>query len=855
MPKSAVLLANYQPPEVIIEQIHLFVDLWDSHAEVRAVMSIQRAVPGARSALRLDGESLQLQSVQCDGVLLAPSEYTVTDDALILPTVPDAFVLETVVHIEPQHNTQLMGLYLSRHNYCTQCEAQGFRRITYFLDRPDVMTVFTTTITADKTAYPHLLANGNQLESVDLENGRHRVTWFDPSLKPCYLFALVAGDFDLLEDQYTTQSGRSVALVLYVERGFVHQADYAMKALKASMAWDESRWGREYDLDIYMIVAVSDFNMGAMENKGLNIFNTKYVLAEPQTATDDDYTAIEKVIGHEYFHNWTGNRITCRDWFQITLKEGLTVFRDQEFTADQTSRHVARLDDVAIIQTSQFAEDAGPLAHPIRPESYIEINNFYTVTVYHKGAEVIRMIETLISPETFKQGLDLYFERHDGQAVTTEDFVACMEAASGIGFTQFKRWYSQAGTPVLAIHDHYDVEQQRYTLTVKQSCPQTTTVGHQPFYLPLSVRLLGVKDPQDQVLVVCESEQSFVFESVETCPTPSLLRGFSAPVVVQYPYTETQLVTLLSEDDDAYVRWSAAQTLATRVILDESDCDSLITAYRSLLEQATLQDDLSLLARCLQWPSQSYCHQQASVIDAERIAQQHARGLKMIATALSALWWQWYDRLTQVKTAYEYTSTQVAQRRLKNLCLLYMMHTDRSQEAIELAQQQYQSADNMTDRLGALYALNQQDTLQRTAMLDAFYAHYQSDPLVVNKWLTLQALAPVPTVFEQVKTLTEHVAFSWQNPNNVYALVCAFTKNLGYFHAKSGEPYAWLAKQVVRLNQQNPQVAARVIQPLTQWRRFDKIYQDSMCAQLKWIAEQPDLSSDLYEIVEKSILS
>jgi aminopeptidase N len=852
MSQVAVRLADYQPADFLIESVQLQVDIYDHYTRVTAVlMMLRRAGVAADQPLVLMGEDLKLHSISLDNHILGEDDYQCTPMMLEIAQVPDHFKLETVVEIKPHENMQLMGLYKSRTNYCTQCEAEGFRRITYFLDRPDVLTTFTTTISADKAQYPYLLSNGNLVSQTTLEDGRHAVTWHDPSLKPCYLFALVAGDFDLLEDVFTTSSGRQVALQLFVEKGFADQADYAMGALKRSMRWDEERWGREYDLDIYMIVAVSDFNMGAMENKGLNVFNTKYVLAKPETATDADYTSIEQVIGHEYFHNWTGNRITCRDWFQITLKEGLTVFRDQEFTADMTSRGVARLREVELVETRQFEEDGGPLAHPIRPDEYIEINNFYTLTVYYKGAEVIRMIETLLTPAVFKQGLDLYFERHDGQAVTTEDFVACMEDASGHDLSQFKRWYAQAGTPVLDIDTHYDLEKQVYEITVKQHCPPTPGQSDKaPFYLPLAIGLVGTSQADTQVLTISKAEEVFTFNQVETQPVLSLLRNFSAPVKVNYNYSDEELVTLLTQDTDAVARWNAGQQLATRVVLAGSDISHLLSAYKALLAEP--MQDQRLQAALLTFPSQVYCQQKVDVIDVHAIAQARSGALTALAEALYDQWLALYQQLHQTSQPYRYEQEEVGRRALQNVCLSYLVQSQKP-EAMALAMQQFKSANNMTDCMGALTALNQVDTDFRRHVLADFYARWQHDPLVVNKWLTLQAAAPIDSVFEDVKQLCEHAAFDIKNPNNVYALLCTFGANMPYFHAVSGEAYAWMISKIKQLDQQNPQVAARVVQPFTQWKRYEPQAQQRLRNCLEGLAASENLSSDLYEITSKSL--
>lgn len=856
-------LKDYTPCDFIVESVHLNFELTDEATVVSSVLKLARN-PEAQTptaALKLHGEGLELLSVALDGKALQADAYEVDDFFLTIADVPAAFTLETHVKIYPQNNTHLMGLYKSRNNYCTQCEAEGFRFITYYFDRPDVLSRFTTTITADKKQYPYLLSNGNLIEQRDLDHGRHWVHWEDPSLKPCYLFALVAGDFDLLEDTFKTMSGRDVALQLFVEKGFVHQADYAMVSLKNAMRWDEERWGREYDLDVYMIVAVSDFNMGAMENKGLNIFNTKYVLAQPETATDQDYVGIEGVIGHEYFHNWSGNRVTCRDWFQITLKEGLTVFRDQEFTSDMTSRAVTRLDTVNVVRNSQFVEDAGPLAHPIRPESYIEINNFYTLTVYRKGSEVIRMVETLLTPEVFRKGLDYYFSRFDGQAVTTDDFLACMQEVSGHDLTQFKRWYAQAGTPRLIVTDHYDKAAGRYTLTVKQVILPSPGQPHKkPFYLPFSVGLVGVDPQQTQVLVISKEEETFTFDGVTAKPIPSLLRDFSAPVHVDYDYSDADLAYLLEHDEDSFARWNAGQVLATRTILTMSEAAAaqqplpeptlLTEAFAMLLDQEL--DDLSFLSRLLVLPSESYLHQHVDGVSVHDIFEARQACVKALASALHSRWAEHYERHHQPDLAYEYNQQRVGERSFKNVCLMYLVESGDKAE-FKRAYQQFKQANNMTDRLAALAALNHADCAERDEALTEFYKQWQQDPLVVNKWLALQATSTLPNTLDSVLQLMQHEAFDLRNPNNVYALLCGFATNSPNFHDTSGAGYKFLADQVLYFNKRNPQVAGRLVQPLTQWKRYAEPYGHLMKEQLERIAASNDLSSDIYEIVCKSL--
>jgi aminopeptidase N len=858
-----IYLTDYKPCDFIVESVHLNFELEEEHTHVTTLLKLARnpIAQTPNASLRLHGEQLKLLSVALDGKLLSVSDYEVDDYFLTIKNVPDQFTLETKVEIYPQKNTHLMGLFKSRKNFCTQCEAEGFRFITYYFDRPDVLSKFTTTIIADKERYPYLLSNGNFIEQRDLEGGKHWIHWEDPSLKPCYLFALVAGDFDLLEDKFITCSGREVKLELFIEKGFVHQADYAMQSLIRAMKWDEERWGREYDLDIYMIVAVSDFNMGAMENKGLNVFNTKYVLAEPDTATDHDYVGIEGVIGHEYFHNWSGNRVTCRDWFQITLKEGLTVFRDQEFTSDMTSRAVTRLDSVGVVRNAQFSEDGGPLAHPIRPDSYIEINNFYTLTVYRKGAEVIRMVETLITPAIFRKGLDLYFHRFDGQAVTTEDFLSCMEEASGQDLTQFKHWYSQAGTPTLNITSDYNESSQTYQLTVKQTCPSTPECDDkQPFYLPLSIGLVGDGLQETKVLTISKHEETFTFNNIAARPIPSLLRNFSAPVHVNYDYTDAELAHLLEHDSDPFARWNAGQVLATRLILnlcqqivDEVTFEKpvlLVEAFTMLLDHELT--DLSFLSRLLVLPSESYLHQHLQQVNVHHIHQAREYCIKVLAEDLYTRWAQHYEKYNDPKQPYTYDQQHVGERSFKNVCLNYLVCSANEVE-YERAFTQFKSANNMTDRLAALFALNHSDCSQRHQAVDQFYAKWKNDPLVVNKWLTLQAASTLPNTFEAVLELMAHEAFDIHNPNNVYALLCSFGSNHVAFHDVSGETYKFIADQVLYLNKRNPQVAGRLLIPLTKWKNYAEPYGKLMKGELIRISEYKDLSSDIYEIICKSL--
>lgn len=871
-------LKDYRPSDYLIPEVFLHFDLLEENTVVKTVLKIKRnpAASTAPQALILNGEEMELRSVSIDGHSLNGQQYQVDEHSLTIPNVPDEFVLETEVVIQPQKNTRLSGLYKSRTNFCTQCEAQGFRRITYYLDRPDVMSKFTTTISADKKNYPVLLSNGNLIECRDLNSGRHWVHWQDPSLKPCYLFALVAGDFDILEDKFQTQSGKQVDIKLYLERGFRDQGHFALTALKHAMQWDEEAFGREYDLDIYMIVAVSDFNMGAMENKGLNIFNTKYILAKPDTATDVDYAGIESVIGHEYFHNWSGNRVTCRDWFQITLKEGLTVLREQLFSEAMTSPAVARIDQVNILRNRQFLEDDGPNAHPVRPESYIEINNFYTPTVYNKGAEVIRMVRTLLGKELFRQGMDLYFSRHDGQAVTTEDFIQAMADVSGRDFTQFFRWYRQSGTPRLQVEGQYDADNQTFTLNIEQDCPATPGQAvKEPFYLPLAIGLLnpaGLDLPLQiqgenqavagtRVLVVSEKQQQFVFVNISEKPTPSLLRNFSAPVKLDYAYTLEDLALLMTHDSDMVARWEASQRFAVQLLLElvnnlqnerKPNLPSLwLTTYSQILADKSC--DKHLLARLLTLPAETYLAQFLQPIDVENIHRSREFAKKQLAIGLEQQFVALYHHFLDSK-AYDYDTESMGKRSVKNTALLYLMLTAKEIYA-DLCYEQFKAADNMTDVMGAMVALNNYSGEQRNQVLREFYKKWRDQPLVVNKWFALQASSQLPDTLAQVKQLLKHPAFSLSNPNNVYNLVGVFAGNSIHFHAKDGSGYEFVADQVIAIDPNNPQVAARIVEPLTRWQNFDKQRQQLMQDQLKRVQQNPQISNDVFELVLKSLQS
>lgn len=888
---SAIYLKDYRVPPYLIDKTELHVDLHEDLARVTTHLLLRRnpAATSATGNLVLDGSDMHLQSISIDGRLLTDSEYVLDEEHLELSSPPEQFELQTVVEIKPQLNTSLEGLYKSRTMFCTQCEAEGFRKITYYLDRPDVMSEFTTTIVADKKCYPILLSNGNLVAEGATSDGRHFATWHDPFKKPAYLFALVAGDLAHIEDSFITCSGRGVTLKIFVEPKDLDKCDHAMASLKNSMRWDEEVYGREYDLDIFMIVAVDDFNMGAMENKGLNIFNTSCVLAKPETTTDGGFQRVEGVVAHEYFHNWSGNRVTCRDWFQLSLKEGFTVYRDAEFSADMGSRTVKRVEDVTLLRTLQFAEDAGPMAHPIRPESYIEISNFYTLTVYEKGAEIIRMLANLLGPKDFRKGTDLYFDRHDGQAVTTDDFVAALADASGKNLTQFKRWYAQAGTPRLYISDSYDQDAGEYTLHIKQSCPPTPECQHKlPFHIPLALGLLGsagdlpltikgqkrdfeTADNTHTVLELTEAEHTFVFEGVQEKPVPSLLRDFSAPVKLHYAYSREDLMLLMSRDSDGFNRWDASQQLALQVIGDVIQAyqrgedlaqmvidQRLIAAYTNILNDQSL--DQAMVAYMLTLPSEAYLSELADVIDVEAIHYGRAAVRKAIALALRNEFATVYNNYDHSQI-YHATADAIAARSLKNVVLGYLMLLDEV-AIIDACAEQYRNANNMTDAMAAVSQLVNCATppagVIAQQVLDDFYQRWQSESLVVNQWLGVQAGCQLPNTLARVKALQQHPAFDGKNPNKIRALISTFCNNNAInFHALRegyGGGYQFLADEVIRLNNQNPQIASRLLVPLTKWKKYNSQRQALMKAQLERILTEPKLSKDVFEVVSKSLV-
>lgn len=869
-------LKDYQVPPYLVDEVNLIIDLFDDYATVKSHLRVRhnRHSLDKTKSFKLNGEDLTLEEIRLNGERLAPSQYELIDHYLVLHQVPDNFELDIKTKIYPQKNTALSGLYRSQNTFCTQCEAEGFRHITYFPDHPDILARYSTTISADESRYPYLLSNGNIIGMGKLEGGRHWVKWEDPFNKPCYLFALVAGDFDLLEDKFVTQSGRDVQLKIYVEKGYVKQAHHAMYSLKEAMRWDEKAYGREYDLDVYMIVAIGDFNMGAMENKGLNIFNTHFVLAQPETATDDDYIHILAVIGHEYFHNWSGNRVTCRDWFQLSLKEGLTIFREQSFTEDRLSPAVMRIREVNYLRVSQFPEDAGPLAHPVCPDSYIEINNFYTATIYNKGSEVLRMMQTILGKPLFRKGMDLYFARHDGQAVTIEDYVKTMEDVSGIDLKQFRLWYKQSGTPVVSVKDEYDEKQKTYALTLTQSIPPTPgQPTKSAMHIPVRMGLLDKSGKEmklylnneapetEKVLALTQSSQTFLFKNVESRPIPSLFRNFSAPIKLQYDYSDEALNVLFEQDKDSFNRWEAGQIYALRILLKLiSDHQSgkalqlppgLVAMFQHIL-QNDKQDNL-LLAEMLCLPTEKYIGEQMEVVDVDAIHHVREFAVCEIAKKLKNIFMSTYQQFHNPSKPYEFDLTEIAKRQLKNICFSYLLKLP---ENAELGWKQFEAAltSNMTDTLIALNSLNNLDSPLRQKALDLFYETWKHDALVVDKWFAIQAGSILPGTIQQIKKLVKHEAFDIKNPNKVYALIGTFGfRNPIHFHARNGEGYVFLREFVQDLDTLNPQVTGRMVNPLTTWKRYDKDRQQLMREQLNILLSGNKISKDLYEIVTKSI--
>ncbi|WP_370978497.1 aminopeptidase N [Agaribacterium sp. ZY112] len=878
-----IYLKDYCQPSYWIVKTDLNFDIQDTYVDVSSKLQLRKNHTVNNDRLFLHGGELELLGVALDGQHLDETAYHCDKEGLTLSGLANEHLLEITTRIYPAKNTSLEGLYQSRLMLCTQCEAEGFRNITYYLDRPDVMSEFSVRIEADKQTCPVLLSNGNELERGELEAGRHFVSWHDPHLKPCYLFALVAGRLSYVDDLFTTNSGRDVLLRLFVEDKDLDKCQYALDSLKNAMAWDERVYGREYDLDIYMIVAVDDFNMGAMENKGLNIFNTSCVLAKKETTTDAEFQRVEAVVAHEYFHNWSGNRVTCRDWFQLSLKEGFTVFRDAEFSADMGSRTVKRVEDVSLLRSLQFAEDGGPMAHAVQPDSFIEISNFYTLTIYEKGAEIVRMIYNLLGAEKFRLGSDLYFSRHDGQAVTIEDFVAVMSEVSGRDFTQFMRWYKQAATPELSVSASYDEQQRTYSLNFKQSCRVTAECEYKkPFLIPVDISLLGEagklalnvdgltntesEDNTKLMLEIDQAEQTIVFNDVCEQPVPSLLRGFSAPVKLSFAYSEDDLLRIMAHEDDGFCRWDATQQFllqeinAIRATFKAGNKPSLnprlLELYTSLL--ADQDQDLSLLALMLTLPNEKYLAELDTQVDVDAIHQARSWLELELAKALQPEFLACYQRLNELAhEPYSADAQGVANRSLKNKALHYLA-LDGSTLGLSLAEEQFHAASNMTDELAAfraiVHCMEVDNTTRRERALVSFYEKWKDEALVVNHWFSVQASVAAASTLDDVKALFKHEAFDSLNPNKLRSLVGVFCNaNTWCFHAKNGEAYRFLADEILRLNKANPQIASRLLTPLTQWRRYDGVRQALMKEQLERIQAEPSLSKDVFEVVSKTL--
>jgi len=864
---TAIQLADYKAPTYEVTETHLRFELNDEFTLVNSVLKLRQN--GSDTSFTLNGQELELLGITLDGKALGSDDYELGDETLTLSGLGTEHTLEIASRIYPDKNTALEGLYRSGGMYCTQCEAEGFRRITYYPDRPDVMSVFTTEIIADADKYKVLLSNGNPV-SESVENGKRHAVWHDPHRKPAYLFALVAGALCVREDHFTTCSGRDVLLKIFVEPQNVDKTEYALDALKRSMRWDEEVYGREYDLDIFMIVAVDDFNMGAMENKGLNIFNSSCVLANPATATDAAYQRIEAIVAHEYFHNWSGNRVTCRDWFQLSLKEGFTVFRDANFSADMNSATVKRIEDATMLRTVQFAEDGGPMAHPVQPDSYIEISNFYTVTIYEKGAEVVGMLHKILGAEGFRKGSDLYFERHDGQAVTINDFVKAMEDANDVDLEQFRLWYKQAGTPVVDVLTQYDHAAERLTLNLRQRTPDTPgQTNKKPVWIPIQLGFIGHQGQdievipdhdefwteESQVLHFREAEQTFTFSKVYEEPVVSLFRDFSAPVRVNYQHSQSALRFMLQHDSDGFNRWDAGQQLMLHWIelaekgrfeLHQEDIDAL----KALLEDGTL--DPAMVAYLLALPSESYIAESRSQYNPVAIHKAREEVCDAVAKALAT---EFEDCYRHLHTDGEYAPVpeDMARRSLKNLALSYWART--SAEGVAAAQAQFKNANNMTDQMAALRVLVNQggDEVAEAALAD-FYAQWKDDALVVNQWLTVQAGSSVKGTVDHINALIGHEAFDWRNPNKVRSVIGAFANQaLSQFHREDGSGYKLLADAVIRLNVSNPQIASRLLTPLTRWKRLVPSQSHLMKAELQRIMDNGSLSKDVYEVVSKSL--
>jgi len=855
------LLADYVKLPFSVDTIELTFDLDDTNTTVTTKSTFNRSSSSFDESLILNGEELKLLSVSIDGTELTEDEYLRDDSSLKIYKTPETFTLEIKTAIDPKSNTSLDGLYKSGNIFCTQNEPEGFRRITYFLDRPDVMATYTTKIIADKKKYPVLLSNGNEVDKGDLDGGKHYVVWHDPFPKPCYLYALVGGDLGSITDTFTTCSGRTIDLRIYCDKGNESKCTHAMRSLKKSMKWDEEVFGLEYDLDIFMIVAVDAFNFGAMENKGLNIFNTSCALADDKTATDDNFYRVEGVIAHEYFHNWTGNRVTCRDWFQLTLKEGLTVFRDQEFSADMNSRGVKRIEDAAHLRSTQFAEDSGPMAHPIKPKSYIEINNFYTTTIYEKGAEIIRMIHTILGKDVFRKGIDKYFELYDGQAVTTDDFIYAMEQASGKDFQKFSHWYHQSGTPELHVQYSYSPEKKEFTLNLKQKVNATADQSEKrPLSFPFSIGLVGKNgsdiplDENKSMLMVSKEQEQFVFKNINEEPVPSLNRNFSAPVKVYTPHTNEDLKFLMSHDSDEFNRWDSTQELATRLMLamlTEGDTmhvdEGYVASFGEILKDGSL--DYSFKALTLTLPSESSLGQRQEIINFDGNYRVRNFLIKKLAETYYSEFLALYEQLSNV-VGFDVDPVSMGRRHLKNVCLKYLLATD-NPEAVTLCYQQFQNATNMTDEFAALRMLANKDCKERNLALKAFYDKWSNDTLVMCKWFVIQSASSLEGALQNTRSLMDNSAFDISIPNIVRALLGGFLENHVQFHAENGEGYNFIADRIIQLNKINPHVAARLATSFRKYSKLDSIRKPLLKAAMDRILEVPGITPAVYEIVSK----
>lgn len=864
---KVVHLKDYKKPDFLIPEIALDFDLNEASTLVTSTLHIRRQSEASpEAALILNGEKLKLVSLELEGKHLIPSDYELSETHLTLAKVPDEFTLKVVTEIKPQDNKALEGLYKSRGIFCTQNESEGFRKITYFLDRPDIMSRFTTRIAADKELYPVLLSNGNTIAKGSLPGGRHFVTWQNPFAMPCYLFALVAGQLVKVEEPFTTKSGRKVSLQIFVEKGNESKCGHAMESLKKAMRWDEQIFGLEYDLDIYMIVAVDDFNFGAMENKGLNIFNSQYILADPKSATDQNYEAIQMVVAHEYFHNWTGNRVTCRDWFQITLKEGLTVFREQEFTADMTSRAVKRIEEARKLRDFQFPEDAGPNAHPIRPPSYIEINNFYTVTIYEKGADVIRMIQTLIGRPNFVKGIHKYFELFDGQAVTTEDFLLAMEQASGMDLTQFKYWYNQAGTPTVVVRSHYDVHAKVLELHVEQKPGGGPPPEKHPFFFPFKIGLLDqtgqeIPMPHQGTLIISQPKETFRFENIPSKPVLSLLRHFSAPVRLESDQTEEDYLFLLKHDTDAFNRFEAGQRLALqnmKQMLHEiqnhkmpKPDSKVLEGFSNIFKDKTL--DHAFISEILTMPSLTALLAEMPVYDFDAAFQAREEFLKALALTYEKEWAQFYQEL-KVPAPYQVDQASIGKRLLKNKALSYLLLTQKANYG-DLALQQFEKADNMTDEISSLAMLCQTQSSAKESAVQQFYKKWHHDILVMNKWFAVQADSKQPDTLVRVKDLEKSPAYDGKNPNKIRSLIGVFGQNLVRFHDKTGAGYDYLTQKILEIDTFNPSAAAKLSAVFKYFPKLDSHRKNLMRTQLEKILAAPKLSANTYEIISKTLAS